>query len=138
MSSEFPKIELFVSDVSLEFPPVSKVREVFSIDPSAGNQSAWYEGDWGHDWDDSYSGPGADEYGRPVIPDAINIKDIMLREESFGGLIYIPSTRRVLKANKVGLDIVKALQSGALDNNQYLAEHVDVVKNILTNEKVKQ
>lgn len=136
MSNELPKVELFVSDVSLEFPPAERMRETFNIDLNAHNEASWYSGDWGHDWDDSYSGPGADEYGRPIVPDTINIGDIRLREENFGGLVYIPSTRRVLRANKAGFEVIKALQENAV-NDQLNPMHVDIVTNILANEKVK-
>lgn len=82
------------------------------------------------------SGPGADEFGRPVIPNLINIREIKLREENFGGLVYIPNTRRVLKANHAGMKIIRALQEGQLHDSEISPEHTEIVKNILTKEKV--
>jgi len=127
MSKQFPKIELLLSDISQEYPPSQKMREMFS----------WYSGDWGHDWDDSHSGPGADEHGNPYIPEKLTIDKLKIRPEDFGGIVFAPHTKRVLKTNKQAHNIIESMIRGDVESQGFDSKAIEYVKNIMDNEMVK-
>ncbi len=132
--SSFPKIELFLSDIAQEFPPNLRLQRIFS----------WETGDWGYDWsdgngwDDSLSPPGANEFLKPVINEKISILKTKIRHEDFGGLLFIPVTRRILKLNQLAYEMIEYIREGHKNiADKFGKANTEIISSFLMNEGIQ-
>jgi hypothetical protein len=128
MKNEKPSIELYMYSLNQEFPVgkghsnfikrLSEMKQdlsgslvnietaesqIFAKNPKANDWAAqWISNEWITNWTKTL--------GMEFREDLDPLRNIIIREEDFGGIVFDPLSDRVYKVNKAGLKLFKEIQ----------------------------